>query len=378
MGKKLKTFYLTCVLKRKIMKLRKALAFIIFLGLSASTSSQVLWGEAAFPYSIKYLVFVQIRFDNGIPGQVNVADRFSGIIISERFILTVAAKFKPLQLYGSIYRPSRVIVQAGVKDWRDGGQVRETDMDHVHPHPLYQPNGNGRNRSYDVALIHLAGEELHLSSSNRATKAVLPVGFYGNVIEMPPGTEYKITGWGATHRGYPHAPEGFPDRAMEAVVEVKNDQQCLNANFPFYERNKHLCYGCKQPNLPRCESAGMSDEGGPVSCKVAGVNPMMRMDWSGYSEMWTVFAVHSFGRNNYMSERDTLNVGVRLDEEKIDWIKATMWRLDSYGTLVHRITSISPVVGIMYLMMLPIFVMVVLIGMKLLYNRITYNRLMLR
>ena len=202
------------------MKLRKALAFIIFLGLSASTSSQVLYGQQASHDSMNYLVRVQVKLDNDIQTDQHIfggIDLFGGIIISERFILTVANPFRS--------RPSRVVVKAGVKNYRDAGQVRETGMDHVHPHPLYQPNGdgNGFDASYDVALIHLAGEKLHLGVNYRATKAVLPVDFYLKVIELPLGTTCKITGWGSTQRGYPHAHHGYPDHATEGQVIVRDD-----------------------------------------------------------------------------------------------------------------------------------------------------------
>jgi len=320
------------------MKLRKALAFIIFLGLSASTSSQVLYGQQASHDSMNYLVRVQLKFDNDIQTDQDIfggIDAFGGTIISERFILTVANPFRS--------RPSRVVVKAGVKNYRDAGQVRETDMDHVHPHPLYQPNGdgNGFDASYDVALIHLAGiwGKLYLGVNYRATKADLPVGLYREVIELPLGFTCKITGWGSTQRGYPHAHHGYPDHAMEAKVQLRDDQECLNArnfqsypaqtkSFPFYRRNKHLCYEGALRLVGR-PSAGLGDEGGPVSCKVLQDGQLAEF----------VFAVHLFSRNNDVSEPDRLNVGVKLDKEKIDWINETMRRNDFYLNLVHRVSN---------------------------------------
>ena len=355
------------------MKLRKALAFIIFLGLSASTSSQVLYGQQASHDSMNYLVRVQVKFDNGIQTDQDIfggIDAFGGTIISERFILTVANPFRS--------RPSRVVVKAGVKNYRDAGQVRETGMDHVHPHPLYQPNGdgNGFDASYDVALIHLAGEKLHLGVNYRATKADLPVGLYREVIELPLGFTCKITGWGSTQRGYPHAHHGYPDHAMEAKVQLRDDQECLNArnfqsypaqtkSFPFYRRNKHLCYKGSRSLVGR-PSAGLGDEGGPVSCKVLQDGQLAEF----------VFAVHSFSRNNDVSEPDRLNVGLKLNEEKIDWIQATMRRNDFFGTLVHRITSISLEDFALYLVqfiMWLAFVVGIFYGLNRFIRSIVYN-----
>jgi len=299
------------------MKLRKVLTFIILLGLLSRTAPQVLNGRQSRDDSFKYLALLQVLHEDGGSGVG------SGVILTEKWILTAAHNFDPHindddidNPYHGVYGVTTVVIKVGTKDMNDvNAQTRVfDDIEDVDDDPRFciHPNyvideddlvddsiDSMFDQKYDIALIYLHDRPLQLRQ--RVVLAVIP-----NVEpQLQYGTECSITGWGYTQLG-----QRFSDLryAYEGNVKVLRPEVCENSfdDDILFGRNNNLCFGCEQGDDP-CMCLGRGDSGGPVVCRVNNVE--------------TVVAIQTHGQDaGTPCGPDAPNAGVKINRGINEWI----------------------------------------------------------
>ena len=114
--------------------------------------------------------------------------------------------------------------------------------------------------------------------------------------------ECSITGWGKSDLHHKYKDTRY---AHEGDVKVLRPEVC-EKKFSFFNINNHLCFGCDRGDNP-CTCLGEGDSGGPVVCRVDGVDTVVTIQIHGQAT----------GKD---CAWDRPSVGVKINEDINEWI----------------------------------------------------------
>jgi len=241
------------------MSLKNLLIFFVLSALALTATCQVKFGKEAGPNEFKYLVYIEIQFDESVARSANEHHEYiaGGMIISDRWVLTVAHNFDSITLpSGRLYQPDNIHIVAGSKnrdadEGTEGAQIVNVNMAAVTMHPKWRDD---KDETYDVALIYLGKKSLETSP----TVEWAPLVDKDAVIEDL--SDVTIAGWGRDETGY------YPVMAHKGDMQIIPSEYCkktLNdASDPnYFNEDRHLCYGCDEGT---CSMGTLGDSGSPV------------------------------------------------------------------------------------------------------------------
>jgi len=242
------------------MSLKNLLIFFVLSALALTATCQVKFGKEAGPNEFKYLVYIEIQFDESVARSANEHHEYiaGGMIISDRWVLTVAHNFDSITLpSGRLYQPDNIHIVAGSKnrdadEGTEGAQIVNVNMAAVTMHPKWRDD---KDETYDVALIYLGKKSLETSP----TVEWAPLVDKDAVIED--SSDVTIAGWGRDETGF------YPVMAHKGDMQIIPSEYCkqnLNdASDPsdYFNEDRHLCYGCTEGT---CSMGIEGDSGSPV------------------------------------------------------------------------------------------------------------------
>nr|XP_012607757.1 granzyme B-like [Microcebus murinus] len=202
------------------------LAFFLPPGAQAE---EILGGHEAKPHSRPYMAFLQYSVQ-GIPKICG------GFLIREDFVLTAA------HCWGS-----SLTVTLGAHNIRNQEKTQQViRVRRAFHHPAY----NSNDYSNDIMLLQLA-------TRARLTAAVRPLKLPMNNVQVTPGKNCSVAGWGGTDlvgRG--------SDTLQEVMLTVLHDRTCQSLFNHNYHKAIEICVG--DPKIKKCSFHG--DSGGPLVC----------------------------------------------------------------------------------------------------------------
>ena len=241
----------------KVLKMRLKNLLIVFIlcVLASTATSQVVLGVKARDDEFKYLVYIEVNYTN--PG-IDLPTEFygGGVIVNEKWILTVAHNFENRVEDNISYPPDKIIILAGTKNIDSVGehtQKKVVDMSAVISHQNFIQDDSD---SYDIALIFL-GKDTFNFRKEQVERALL----VDPNLDIPVNTRITIVGWGVI--GVDRDGEEIePDSALKGNLNLIPDEKCENlSDLGGFDRNYHLCYGCLKGI---CSMTAEGDSGSPV------------------------------------------------------------------------------------------------------------------
>jgi len=299
--------------------------FVYFL----KTKSQVLNNAPkADRDELKFLVFLQSHYSyrNTNDQQKGYVKRGAGTIIKLNWVLTAAHVVedynKTVDGVTTQYSLVRVKLIAGNKNITsvDGKQQIMVHRGDVYVHPNY-PKAKPHD---DIALINLK-DRLQESAT------VEPAKLLTSEMEVVLGVDCVVCGWGRSHTATKTREDGskvydgrkevkiyaknLPDHARKGIVQLIKQQNKCNKIFPFFDSEKHFCYGCDYGK--KCQQTAKGDSGSPVVCALH----------KHSIESEYVFAVHNYGcdvlNKKCTSEGPSFGTNVATKEIE-DWMNQRM------------------------------------------------------
>ena len=216
-------------------------------------------GEIAGDDEFYYLVEIEVNYMIPETNSFLLSPKTKiggGVIVNEKWILTVAHIFGNVVEDNISYPPDDIIIKAGTKDIDSEGehtQIKEVNMSAVIRHQNFIQYDSD---SYDIALIFL-GKDTFNFRKEQVERALL----VDPNLDIPVNTRITIVGWGLVGVDL-DGEEIESDQAHKGNLNLLPHEKCENSpDWDGFDENYHFCYGCLEG---MCSMAADGDSGSPV------------------------------------------------------------------------------------------------------------------